>query len=128
MSRKYEYKCPTELEYVEFKLSRKDNNRILKYRKKNIFSKIEAFYKEDQIQLHYSANLLGILVTVLLFPYYFLAHGFGNAKEIISEYKELFNQKKYGSFSRDNIRKYKRTNEVYEPFIELEKIYKKQVK
>lgn len=127
MSHKYEYQCPTELGYVKFKLSRKDNNRILKYRKRNIFSKIEAFYQEDKILLYYSANLLGIIVTLLLFPYYLLVHGLSNFGEMIEEYKELFNQKKYGNFTDELVRKMRRDREVNKDFIELEKLYRKQI-
>lgn len=122
----YKYKCPTELGYVEFKLSRKEHNRVILNRKCNIFTKVEAFYKENTVKINYLPNLTAKIIIPFLVPYAILAHGLSSIKEIARDIKRELMPKKYGSFTSEHVNRYKYNKEISERFLKLEEIYKKQ--
>lgn len=103
--RKYEYKSPTTNGFTQFKVSRKAHNLILPKRKITIFQTFKYYYNEHGIKTEMFTNWFGILLCVLMFPYYLLVHGLGELTELLDEYKDLFNQKKCGSFSSKHIPK-----------------------
>lgn len=100
---KYVYKNPLEQGYTQFKITKKEHNELFQYRKKTWVNKFEYYYKNNHIIIHQFVNPLAIIFSVIAFPVFILIHGFGNIKELLKEYKGLFNQKKYGSFSGDDI-------------------------
>lgn len=68
----YEYTDPTKQGYVKFKLTHKEHNSIIIHRKVNMFTKIEAYYKENIILIHYFTNSLGKIISTLLLPITFI--------------------------------------------------------
>lgn len=98
---KYNYVSPLEQGYKQFKLTRKQHNKLFKRRKKKWYDKYEYYYDEYAVMLHKFRNLQGIIFQTIIFPVYLLLYGLFHFKEIIREYKGLYNQKKYGSFSSD---------------------------
>lgn len=112
----YVYKDPLDSGYTQFKLSKKQHNQLFKYRQIKWCYKCEYYYDKNCIILHIFVNWKGILVTTLSLPVLILIHGLTSIKEIKKEMKELYNQKKYGSFSGDTVwsggEKYKEIMEI----------------
>lgn len=103
MTKEYIYKNPLENGYKQFKLTTKQHNSLFPNRPKKWYNKFEYYYNDKRIILHKFSNKLAIFLNTLLFPIYLLIHGLIKFKEIKNELKELYNQKKYGTFSSDNI-------------------------
>lgn len=122
----YTYKSPTHSGFEKFKVKRKEYNKILPNRKKNVFTKIEGYYKEDEILVHYTKTLLGKILITLFLPITIIIHGLGNIKDIAKEYKRLLNQKESGAFVEDFISSTDYNGDPNETFTRLEDIYKKR--
>lgn len=101
----YVYQSPIDKGYKQFKLTKKEHNKLFKRRKKKWCDRYEYYYNDRAIILRRFCNLQGIIFEIILFPVHLLLHGLFNFKEIIREYRGLFNQKKYGSFSSDYVHK-----------------------
>lgn len=99
----YQYRDPLKQGYKKFKLTTKQHNELFKYRKKKWYSKYEYYYNENQILLHGFTNKFAIVINTILFPLIVLVNGIGNIKEIIDDFKRLYNEKKYGSFTSDHV-------------------------
>lgn len=127
MSYQYVYKCPTESGYAKFKITRKRHNEIMSNRKQNIFTKIDAYYKENKILFHYTTSLLGKTVITIMLPYSLVVHGLSSLSEMATEYKKLFSERKSGSYTNDFVNRKMYDGEVNGRFTELEKIYKQQI-
>lgn len=106
---KYTYENPLDKGYKQFKLTKQQHNKIFKYRQLKWFDKYEYYYNNHTIIIHRFCNLKGIIINTLLFPVYILTHGLLNFKELLREFKELYNQKKYGSFTSDCVYKRSKT-------------------
>ena len=106
----YEYECPTERGYEKFKISRKDQNRIFKYRKCVWSINYEYYVKDKHIIMQQIPNVWGCIASTLLFPLGLLLEGLANGKDT---YKQMiirvWKAKKYGAFSSDDI--YKRDDD-----------------
>lgn len=122
----YKYNNPTERGYKKFKVSRKIHNELMPNRKRNVFNKIEAYYKHNQILFEYSTNLLGKIVTVLITPYVILMHGLGSLGELRGEFSDIFNPKKRGSFTSGVIHQKLYNGEFNGRFIALEELHNEQ--
>ena len=120
----FKYVDPTEKGYVKFRLTRKEHNEILPYRRKNIFSKIEAYYSPNKIRILYTTNLFGKILSFLLIPFSIILYGLSAVKEIPKEFKNLLFEKKYGRFTDEYIYSKNHFGEKSEKFIQLESIYK----
>lgn len=99
----YVYKDPLKNGYKQFRLTRKQHNKLFEYRQLKWFYKYEYYHNDESIIMHRFYNIFGIVENTLLFPLYILLEGLKNIKEVSTEFKQLFNQKKYGSFSGDDI-------------------------
>lgn len=99
----YVYTNPLDDGYKQFKLTKKQHNSLFKYRQIKWHDKYEYYYDEHHIILHRFINIYGIALYSLLFPAMVLLEGFANIKGVLKEYKEMYNQKKYGSFIGNNI-------------------------
>ncbi len=123
----YEYKDPKSDGYIQFKISKKDQNRIFKYRKWQWHSNYEYYVKDKTILMHKIPNVFGCIISTILFPVGLLAEGLRNYKET---YKDMvlkaWQAKKYGSFSSDAI--YKRDNDdgTFDKVIVASKLFKQQ--
>ena len=107
---KYEYNCPTDDGYEQFKISRKEQNRIFKYRKAVWSCNYEFYIKDKTILMYKIPNLFGCIVSTLLFPLGLLLEGLANYKETYRDMiVKVWYCKKYGNFSSDAI--YKRDND-----------------
>lgn len=100
---KYVYKNPLDQGCQQFKLTRKQHNALFKYRQMKWYHRYEYYYNEHKIIMHRFVNIYGIILQTIMFPILVLLEGLGDIKQIIEEYKKLYNQKKYGSFRGDNI-------------------------
>ena len=101
---KYKYKNPLDEEYKQFRLNKKQHNKILKYRKLKWRDKCEYYYNDRGILIHKFTNRRTIILCMILFPLIIIADGLYNFKETINDYKKIFDQKKHGNFIADFIR------------------------
>lgn len=100
---KYIYENPLDQGYKQFKLTKKQHNTLFKYRQIKWYDKYEYYYNDNEIILHRFTNIYAIILGTILFPIAILLEGIVNIKDTCRDYKRMCNQKKYGSFSGDNI-------------------------
>jgi hypothetical protein len=106
----YEYECPTDRGYEKFKINRKDQNKIFKYRKWVWSINYEYYVKDNHIIMQRIPNVYGCVASTLLLPLGLLLEGLANSKETYMDMVvKAWQAKKYGSFSCDHI--YKRDND-----------------
>lgn len=122
----YKYKSPTEEGYIKFKLTQKEHKDILPNRKITFFTKLDAYYKDTGVTIHYTATSLGKAIQMILFPVSVLLYGVSKLKEIVKDHRDMLFPKKYGSFTSIWVGSKKRTGEPNERFLALEKIYQKR--
>lgn len=103
----YVYENPLEHGYKRFKLSRKEHNNLFPVNKISIFKslkfKYEYYYSDSFIKIQTLISLPYIILATILAPIAFIFYGIVNFKELVNEYKRVYNQKKYGSFISNNI-------------------------
>jgi hypothetical protein len=104
MSEKWEYKSPLNKGYKKFKLTKKQHNRIFKYRQKRWHNKFEYYYQDNGwILVHEFDNFISIVFET------FLSLTIGifmlGIPQVCKNLKRSWNQKKYGRFSSEHIRK-----------------------
>lgn len=116
---KYVYKNKINIGYNKFNLSKKEHNKLFKYRRRNWKSRYEYYYNDKEIIMEKYHSLVVKMICVLIFPIGVIWVGFPDALE---ELKTSIFQKKYGSFNVDDI--YVKT-ELYSEIINL--ISKKKV-
>ena len=100
---KYIYRNPLDQGYKQFKLTKKQHNKIFEHRQIKWHNKYEYYYNDRKILLYKFYNWKVIIFSTIIFPIFILIGGLINFKEIIDDYKRLYNQKKYGSFSSDSV-------------------------
>lgn len=123
----YKYEDPIKKGYTAFKIGRKDHNKIIPLRKKDIFTTIEAYYKEDEIVLYYTTSLLGKIIKFLLIPLNIILFRFANTSW--SDCFSLFKEKEKGKFYTEHVFKKLKNGDLNEKFLQLEDIYyKKELK
>lgn len=111
----YKYTNPIENGYKQFKLTKKDHNLLFEHRKMKWYNRYEYYYNENEVIIQRFATIPFIISCTLLFPVGIFMTGYSDA---LYELKRLYNQKKYGSFSSDNIWKYPENPEFYNRIIE----------
>jgi hypothetical protein len=99
----YIYKNPLENGYKQFKLTRKQHNKLFKHIKFKWTDKYSYFYNDNNILIYEFTNIPTKILMIIIFPIILLLDGIANIKEIIEEYKSMCNQKKYGSFCSNSI-------------------------
>ena len=100
----YEYKNPEDDGYTKFRISRKDQNRIFKYRKWLWSVNYDYYVKGNHIIMQRIPNVYGCIASTLLLPIGLLAEGLVNTKETYKDMVvKVWQAKKYGSFSVDDI-------------------------
>jgi hypothetical protein len=97
----YKYICPTEKGFTRVYITRKQHKELLPTRKLGIFHKYEYYLSDDAYQIDRVVSKIGICIHIVAFPFYIPYIGLRNFKELIKEYKEIFNQKELGKFSSD---------------------------
>jgi len=116
----YIYKNPIDNGFKQFKLTKQQHNKLFIYRQIKWHDKYEYYYNDRCILLHKFDNWKFMVLSTILFPLLLsmtvIMEGLKNIKEIIIEYKELYNQKKYGSFSTDSIEK---NSDIYNEVMKL---------
>jgi hypothetical protein len=98
----YVYKDPLENGYKQFKLTKKQHNKLFKHRQMKWYDKYEYYYNDKEVVLHKFISWKGVIFETIMFPINLLINGLGNFKEIVDTYKKLYNQKEHGYFSSDN--------------------------
>lgn len=101
--KEYKYRNPLDDGYKQFKLSKKQHNKLFEYRQIKFFEKYEYYYNDNCILMHRFHNNLFIILNIILFPFTILFHGFENIKQIWVDFKSMFHQKQSGFFSTDDI-------------------------
>ena len=115
----YEYKNPIDQGYKQFHLTKSQHNKLFEHRQIKWHDKYEYYYNDKEIIMHNYNNWKSITLYTLAFPILLIYHGLSNIKETISDYKELFNQKKYGSFVSDSVYKDKNKECLYEEIMKV---------
>lgn len=101
----YNYVSPAEQGCVIVKgIPRKVRKTLLPYRKVGFLHKQEWWINGSYVEIHYLTSIWGKILLTILFPVQGLISGFFN-KELYKEYKRMYFQKKYGSFSSDRVYK-----------------------
>ena len=93
----YKYEDPKENGYRQVYITRKQHNKTFKYRQLKWYQRAEYYLSNDDTKcaiLHTYTNIIGIVSTIIYFPLCVLINGFGEIKEILKDYKKLFNQRK----------------------------------
>lgn len=103
--RKFKYQSPTERGFTQYKMSRKEHNRLFKNRKMPWYARAEYYVNQDKthILIHKYTNIWGIIANTLLFPAVVVMAGLSNWKSIKRDYYELFNERETGSFTPEDI-------------------------
>lgn len=107
MTNIYKYKSPIEwnMGYKEVKISKKEFKEIFGKRP-GICNKVVVFTRESEDGRKWLcevyASKIAIILALLLYPFNVLMEGISNIDSLNSTYKDLFNQKKKGTFYRIN--------------------------
>ena len=102
----YKYECPTKHGYLKFRISRKEQDRIFKYRKWVWSINHDYYVKDTHIIMQKIPNVYGCIASTLLLPIGVLLEGLANTKETYKNMVvKVWKAKKYGSFSSDDIHK-----------------------
>lgn len=102
----YKYECPTERGFKKFTISKRDQNRIFKYRKSKWSCKYEFYLLDKTIIMFKLPSKLFCILTTLLLPVSILLLGVMNYKRIYRESViDTWRAKEQGAFSQDAIHK-----------------------
>lgn len=110
MKRGYKYENPLDEGMIQFKITKKQHNKLFMY-KKLWFMKFDYYFGDDKIVLEKTFTKLAVVVSILLFPVQVFITGFEEAVEVTSN---LFNQKEKGQFVRDIVWK---DSIIYQKFL-----------
>lgn len=113
---KYIYKDPLDQGYKQFKLTKKQHNKLFPNRQRTWKSRFEYYYNDNNVILHLFTSRLAIILNLILFPLSVLLNGLREFKEVAESHKKLLNEKKYGSFSSDDIWK---SSDLYSEIMEV---------
>ena len=95
--------------YRKIKLSKRFHNEHFTYRQIKWYTGLRTSYEyliseeNTRLILCKFTSLIGKIICCLILPIEIIVHGIGNIKELITEYKRMLFQKKYGSFLSDTI-------------------------
>jgi hypothetical protein len=93
--------------YRQIKISKKLHNKYFKYRQikwyTGLITSYEYFISKSNTTLEVCkfTSIIGKIICTILLPFEILFHGIGNILELITEYKRVLFEKKYGSFVTD---------------------------
>jgi hypothetical protein len=87
----------------QYSMDRNTHDRIFKHRLNKWHSKYEYHAYEDRIDLHTYVSVRGIIIQVLLFPFYFCVFGYSNRATLFKKYDDLFNQVEKGSCAVESV-------------------------
>lgn len=99
----YKYVNPINKGYLQFKLTKKQHNKLFPKQKKKWYNKYEYYYKADHILLHEFTSTPSKIIVSLLLPFTILFYGIKNTKQVLIEFKRMLNEKKYGAFVSETI-------------------------
>ena len=95
----FKYKSPTEDGYKKIKLTKKQHNKLFKYRQMIWYDKYDYYLKGDNIIIERTNNILFKIVLTLAAPFLIIVEGF---KVVIPEYIREIKGKKIGAHTVDN--------------------------
>lgn len=101
----YTYDDPLDRGYKQFKLTKKQHNKLFPKRKIKWNTRYEYYFNKDRVILQRFTSYKAIILTTVMFPVLILFAGLYNIKEAITELKCMYNEKKYGKFSEEWITK-----------------------
>ncbi len=96
----YKYEDPLDRGFRKFRITKKQHNKLFKYRQIKWRDRYEYYYDDNFILLYNFTNWKAIVLFTLLFPVVLLLEGLWGVTE---HYEQLYNQKKYRTFSADSI-------------------------
>jgi hypothetical protein len=98
----YTYKDPLKIGYKQFKLTKKQHNKLFKYRQIKWQDKYEYYYNDKEVILHKFYNWKVIVLQIVFLPIIILLNGLINIKETWKDTIKLFKQKETGYFIGDS--------------------------
>lgn len=99
----YEYKDPSANGYRRVRLSKADHCRLFPARPMKWHNRFEYYLRDTDFLVHRFVGRTAVAISIALFPLSLLIYGVANFKEVWREHVRLVSQKKYGSFSGDQV-------------------------
>lgn len=104
----YKYECPTKRGFKKFRVSKRDQNRIFKYRKARWSHNYEFYVMDETIIMQRIPSVRLCLLATIALPLSVFLCGVVNYKKIYREsVVDTWNAKEQGAFSSNGIRKRK---------------------
>lgn len=119
--------------YRKIKISKKLHNTYFNYRQIKWYTPLITSYEyfisnsNTTLEICKFTSIIGKLICTILLPFEILCHGIGNIPKLITEYKRVLFEKKYGSFVTDTKFLYYNNRET-EFYIDLKKELSKKHK
>ena len=118
----YEYINPEDKGYKKFSISKREQNKIFRYRKTAWSLNYEFYVNKNHIKMQAIPSTLGCIVSTLLFPLGVLLEGLANYKEVYNDMVlRVWQCKKYGAFSGDDIYNREGADGTYDKLLEAAK-------
>lgn len=103
----YKYQPPEDSGYTKVNIPKSLHNSIFKYRQrtlfKSLFVKYEYYYNHWNIKVQVLPTFFAKVVATLSVPILLVLHGLSNYKDVFREVCRIWNPKKTGSFSVEDI-------------------------
>ena len=100
---KYVYKNPEDLGAKRVYLTKRQHNKLFEHRQIHWAQRYEYYLSDKKFEMQRFTSLPAMILSLVLFVPGVIFYGPANIKEILSDYKKLLNEKKYGRFSGDDI-------------------------
>ncbi len=118
----YKYICPTEQGYTQFKIGRRDQNRIFSRWKWNPLYKYEYYHKGSEIIVQKIPSILGCIFCTIGFPLLLLVVRVSDIKRTFRVMVlEMWQCKRYGVFPKEIIHKEKRP-QIFQELLDASKM------
>lgn len=103
---RYEYRDPLASGYTLTKITRGQLKSIgISHGRGNWFVKADVYWHPEQgYRIEYVARLTGKVLLTLFLPVAIVLFGLFNIKETLRDYRRSMQQRKYGSFTSDDVR------------------------
>ena len=106
----YVYKCPTEDGMKMIKLSKKQHKNLFKHDKLHWTYTHEYYISDEKIVIHKLSSKTIIILALLFLPFPLIVDG---VTKVAQDYKDLLNEKKYGSFVSKTIWRNDKTEYIW---------------
>lgn len=98
---KYVYVDPVVNGFTKVHFTKREHNELFPNRKIDIFSRYDYYISHQKLILHRTTSRKWTAVITIGFPLVAVGYGIFNLRELLNEYRELYNQKRLGSFLSD---------------------------